>query len=106
MKKVELLPLAEVMVGMRVAEAIVDDGGRILVPVGADVSEGMLLSLRRREVLEVTVEHEVEEDPQAYQAYRARLVAQLDLVFRKAGDDEPTRQLYAAVLAHRLEHRA
>lgn len=106
MKIVETLPLSEAVVGLRLAAAVLDDGGNVLVPAGVELSESLLQGLQRREVAEVSVEREVEEDPAAQAAYRAKLTAQLDHVFRKAGDGEETRALYQAVLDYRMEHRS
>lgn len=105
MKVVETLPLSEAAAGMRLAAAVLDEAGHVLVPAGAELSEGMLQGLQRRDVVEVAVEREVEEDPAAQAAYRAKLTAQLDHLFRKAGDADETRTLYQAVLDYRMEHR-
>jgi hypothetical protein len=104
MKLIEVLALEAVQTGMIVAQAVLDEGGRVLVPAGAEISPSMLTSLARREVSSITVEHDVEEPPEARQARRAALGAQLDHLFRKAGDAPETRTLYEAVLAHRLEN--
>lgn len=106
MKRIEWLPLDRVAVGMRLAESVLDAGGQLLVPAGAEVAEGLLQGLRRREVRELRVEYEAAEDPAEREAYRAQLVAQLDRMFRLAGEGEETRLLYDAVLAFRMEHRA
>lgn len=106
MKRIESVPLAEIAVGMVVAEPVLDSAGRVLVPAGAEVSESMLLGLRRRDVAEIRVEREVEEDPAVSEAYRVKLVAQLDLLFRQAGEGAEMRVLRQAVLDYRMEHRA
>jgi hypothetical protein len=104
MRMLEVLALDAVQPGMKVAEAVVDDGGRVLVPVGAEVTEAMLAGLGRRDIASIKVEHEVEEDPVAREAHRAVIVSRLDRIFRKAGDAAETRTLYQAVLDHRLEN--
>ena len=104
MKVLEVLALEAVQPGMKVADAVVDDSGRVLVPAGADVTEAMLASLLRREVVSIKVELEVEEDPAAREAHRAMIVSRLDRIFRKAGDAAETRTLYQAVLDHRMEN--
>ena len=71
MRMLEVLALDAVQPGMKVAEAVVDDGGRVLVPVGAEVTEAMLAGLGRRDIASIKVEHEVEEDPVAREAHRA-----------------------------------
>jgi hypothetical protein len=104
MKRVEVLALEAVQPGMKVAVAVLDGGGRVLVPAGAEVSSSMLASLARREVAAIAVELEVEEDPALREAQRIAHAARLDELFRKAGDAPETRTLYEAVLAHRLEN--
>lgn len=106
MKIVETLAIGDVLPGMHIAQAVTDEGGRVLVPIGAEVTESMLHSLIRRDVAEVTVERDVEEDPAEREAYRAQLVARLDPLFRKAGEGQETRTLYQAILDFRLEHRS
>lgn len=102
MKQVETLPLEQVAVGMRLAEAVLDAAGQILVPAGAELSAGLLQGLQRREIGELCIEREIEEDPAAREARRLRVSAQLEQLFRHAGDGEATRQLQQAVLAFRL----
>lgn len=106
MKRIESVPLAELAVGMTVAEPVLDSAGRVLVPAGAEVSESMLLGLRRRDVAEVRVEREVDEDPAAREAYRLKLLGRLEHLFRQAGEGAETRALQQAILAFRMEHRA
>ncbi|KXB28971.1 hypothetical protein AT959_19290 [Dechloromonas denitrificans] len=106
MKVVEILPLSDAVVGLRLAAAVLDEAGHVLVPAGAELSESILQGLQRREIAEISVEHDVEEDPAAQAAYRAKLAAQLDHIFRKAGDGDETRALYQAVLDYRMEHRS
>lgn len=105
MKTIETLPLAEVAAGMTVAGAVLDGSGRVLVPAGAEVTESMLLGLQRREIESLRVEREVEEDPAAREAYRLKLVAQLDRLFRQAGEGAEMRTLRQAVLDYRMERR-
>lgn len=104
MKVLEVLALEVVKPGMKIAAAVVDEGGRVLVPVGAEVTEAMLAGLARRDIASIKVEHEVEEDPAARAAHRAVITTRLDRLFRMAGDALATRTLYQAVLAHRMEH--
>lgn len=104
MKVLEVLALEALKPGMKVAEAVVDEGGRVLVPVGAEVTESMLAGLGRRDIASIKVEHEVEEDPAARAAHRAAITSRLDRIFRKAGDAPETSTLYQAVLEHRMEN--
>lgn len=106
MKTIKTLPLGAVSVGMRVAEAVLDTAGQVLVPAGAEINEGILQGLARREIAEIRIECEVEANPAAREAHLAHLASHLDRLFRKAGDGEETRLLYRAVLDYRMEHRA
>jgi hypothetical protein len=103
MRVTETLSLDHLAPGMQVAEAVLDDGGRVLVPAGAEISESLLHGLERREIGQVTVSHEVAEDPAEREARQARVSAQLEHLFRKAGEGDATRQLQQAVFAFRLE---
>lgn len=103
MKVPETIAIGDARPGLRLAEAVTDAVGQVLVPAGSEVTESMLQGLQRREVMTLTVEREVEEDPAAREARRASVVAQLDRLFRRAGDGTETRQLYQAVLDFRLE---
>lgn len=106
MKRVERLPLEALSAGMRLAEAVLDDNGRLLIPVGVELTEVTLASLARREVASVAVELDVVEDPAELEACRKRLSKELDHLFRHAGDGEETRMLYQIVFDYRMEHRS
>ena len=105
MRVTETLSLDHLAPGMQVAEAVLDDGGRVLVPAGAEISESLLHGLERREIGQVTVSHEVAGDPAEREARQARVGAQLERLFRKAGEGDATRQLQQAVLAFRMERQ-
>jgi hypothetical protein len=49
---------------------------------------------------------EIQEDAAEREAYRLKQVAELDRVFRKAGDGAETMVLYQAILDFRMEHRS
>lgn len=105
MKRVEELATGALLPGMVVAEPVMDDAGRILIPAGAQLTETTIASLLRRELAAIRVEREVEEDPAETEAYRLGLLERMDHLFRHAGDGEPTRALYQAIFDYRMEHR-
>lgn len=105
MKKRETLTVGDLQPGMRVAAAVVDAAGRVLLPAGAEISDATIASLLRRDIEQVCVEFEVEDDPAAIEAYRRQVVAELDHIFRQAGEGESTRAMYEAIVAYRLEQR-
>lgn len=105
MKKLEILAVGDLRPGMRVAAAVQDAAGRILLPAGAEITESTIASLVRREIEQVSVELEVEDDPAALEAQRQQVAAQLDRLFRKAGQGAETRALYDVIGRYRMEHR-
>ncbi len=106
MKRVEELATGALLPGMVVAEPVVDEAGRVLIPAGAQLSENTIASLVRREVAAVRVEREVAEDPAETEAYRLGLLERMDHLFRHAGDAETTRAMYQAIFDYRMEHRS
>lgn len=106
MKIKEHLSINEALPGMLLAEAVTDDSGRVLVPAATELTESMLQGLARRNIVALLIEREVEEDPAAGLARRARIEETLAHRFRKAGDASGTRSLYQAVFDFSLEHQA
>lgn len=105
MKKRETLPVDKLQPGMRVALAVVDESKRVLLPGGVELSEAIIASLGRRDIGQVTVELEVEEDPVSAEHYRQQVLSRLDRLFRCAGQEKETRALYEAIAKYRMEHR-
>lgn len=105
MKKIVCLPAEELLAGMVVAAEVVDGGGRVLLPVGAELSASSIAGLMRREIEQVSVEVEVEEAAEDLEKYQAELEAQLARLFRRAGNEPETLALYQAILDYRMEHR-
>lgn len=106
MKRIELIATEGLAPGMLVAESVVDDSGRVLIPAGAELSEGAISSLTRREIQAVMVELTVLEDPEAVEARRAKTKQHLDHLFRLAGNSAETKALYQAILDYRMEQGA
>jgi len=92
--------------GMRLAASVADAAGQVLLPAGAELTENMLHSLRRRGVAELLIETEVDEDPDVLEARCAGLKKQIGQLFRKAGEGQETRVLYQSILDFRLERGA
>ncbi|MBS1139709.1 MAG: hypothetical protein H6R13_1162 [Proteobacteria bacterium] len=106
MKNKETLSINDAMPGMLLAEAVMDDAGRVLVPAATALTESMLQGLVRRNIVELVIESEVDEDPAAALVRRAKIEETLAHRFRKAGDASGTRSLYQAVFDFSLEHQA
>ena len=105
MKIAETLAIENVLPGMHLAEAVLDEMGRTLMPAGCELSEGTLKALARREISVLTVVREVAEDPAEREAEQARILARINHLFRKAGDGVETRLLFQAIVDFRMEHR-
>ena len=105
MKIRETLPISDVLPGMQLADALMDDAGRVLIPAATELTESMLHGLVRRNILELPIERECVEDPAAAQARREKLEETLAHRFRKAGDGARTKSLYRAVFDFSLEHQ-
>lgn len=89
--------------GMRLAEAVLDDAGRVLVPDGALLTESLIHSLVRRGVPELKVDQAVEEDPAEREIRQARIARSVAVFFRQAGDGAGAAALHDAIRAFRLE---
>lgn len=106
MKTKEKMAIDLVGSGDRLAEALIDGSGRVLIPAGAELTDSLLDALRRRGVLELLVERLVEVDQTAREAMQARVEQRLSQLFRLAGEGMETRLLFQAVRDFRLEHEA
>lgn len=103
MKRIELMATETLVPGMVIAEAVVDDSGRVLIPAGVELSDSSIASLTRREIATVMVELTMDEDPVDLEARRIKAKHQLDHLFRQAGDAPETRALYQAIFEFRME---
>ena len=89
--------------GMRLAMAVMDDRGRVLLPAAALLTDSILQSLQRRNVLQLVIEREETLDPVVLAARQAEIEQQLARLFRKAGEGEATQELHKAILEFQLE---
>ena len=95
------IPVGEAQVGDRIAEAIYNENGRVLLPVGACLSEAVLSRLNGWGVDRITVQGE--EDPSG-----ERTNSMLDaLEHRFAGHEEDPlmMRIKDAALGHLSRHR-
>jgi len=97
MKQQVIIPLSEALPGMRLANAVTDEQGRVLVQAQAEISESMLQGLARRNIAQLSIEQEVEEEDSVRELRLARLDELLAQRFRKAGETVEGRQLQQAV---------
>ncbi len=99
MTTTEFLAITSARPGMRLAMALLDERGQVLVPAGSVLSASLLDSLLRRGIGSLCVARQAADDPAAGEARRRRQREQLDRRFRLAGQSPETRTLYAALLA-------
>lgn len=102
----KIMDIADAEPGMRLAVAVADDSGRVLLPVAAVLSDGILQSLQRRGITFLHIEREEAVNPAVLAARRADVEQKLARLFRTAGDGAETKTLHQAVLAFRLERCA
>jgi len=103
MTSVKLIPLEEVVPGMRLGDDLRDDGGQMLLPRGSELSESTLRSLERRGIESLPVVEEKPVDEAALAARREAGRQRLQHLFRRATD--PTSQaLLHLMLEYRQEH--
>ena len=99
------LAIADAEPGMRLAIAVKDDSGHLLLPAAAILTDHVIQSLRRRGVAQLLVEHEERGDPALMAAHQAEIERQLARLFRKAGEGAETKVLQQTILAFRLKRR-
>lgn len=96
------VPLDQVLPGTVLGDNVHDEAGRVLLRVGAIVTESSIEALRRRGVESVTVENTEAHSPEHQARARVRLEVRLQEAFRHAGQSEANRQLWQAVLEYKL----
>lgn len=103
----QIIPLDEALAGMVLAEDLRDDGGGMLLPAGATLSESSLKSLRRRAVDMVSVVAEAAPvDSAALQALRQQRLERLKVLFRRSAGVGATPALLAILESYRSEQSA
>jgi hypothetical protein len=94
--------LEQANAGMVLAEDLRDDGGQVLLPAGATLSEATLLSLRRRGIASLNVVGDAPApDAAALQAERERQCQRLARLFRASATQGATGRLLDHLLAYR-----
>lgn len=98
----KILPLDQVLPGAVLGDNVEDDGGRVLLRVGAILTEASIETLRRRGVEALVIEVATEHRPEHRAVLRLHLESRLQQAFRHAGDSEAQRQLWQALLEYKL----
>jgi hypothetical protein len=96
------IDLDDIVPGSTLGADLVDAAGTLLLPGGANLSEAVIGSLRRRGIKALCVASAAS-DPAAVAARRALIERDLRVRFRHAGNSDATRLLFQATLEHLLE---
>lgn len=89
--------------GMRLAAALCNQRGEVLMQAGCELTESALASLRKRRIGHLVVQMEDARSEEELAAERAGVLDRLSLLFRNAGQDEQLASLHRLVLEYRLE---
>ena len=99
---VKVVPLDQLLPGATLGDNVQDEAGRVLLRVGAVVTESAIEALRRRGIEQVSVEVVEKMNAEQFANEKMRLETRLHDAFRRAGESEANRQLFQAVLEFRL----
>lgn len=99
---VKLVPLDQVLPGAVLGDNVQDEAGRVLLRVGAILTESAIETLRRRGVEALTLEVAASHSPEHRAVERLHLEARLQQAFRHAGEGQATRELWQALIEYRL----
>ncbi len=97
------IALADAEPGERLAEAVVDDNGNVLVGAGCELTAGMIQSMIRRGVKTLCVARPAVIDEAECAARYERARARITHLFRHATKQGRLNPLMHSVLAYRLE---
>lgn len=103
--RMQAMPVGEAAAGMVLAEALHDQGGSVLLPAGATLTDATLNALRRRGIESLAVLAEsAADDGAASEAERERQCARLARLFRNSAEVGASGALLARLLRYRSEH--
>jgi hypothetical protein len=97
------IPLDNARAGMRLGIDICDARGAVLLAAGGELTEPLIVALRRRGIEQVCVATGEPLDAEALAARREATRLRIAHLFRRAGKADADRRLYEAVLDYRLE---
>jgi hypothetical protein len=98
----KVVPLEQVLPGAVLGDNVEDDRGRVLLRVGAILTESAIQTLRQRGIGSLMIDVAAEHRPEHQAVVRLHLESRLQLAFRHAGDSEARRQLWQALLEYKL----
>lgn len=103
MIRIEQRALDEIEPGTRLAAAVSDSAGGVLLAAGAELTSGLIASLQRRGVSHVPVSVQICCSPEALSVQREQVKSRIIWLFRNGGDPLMSK-LCAVVLEYRLEN--
>ncbi len=101
----QVLPVNSLRPGMRLAEAIRDRLGNIMLVEGVELTEAHLSALAQRGIgSAMIVPERIPPSDQENAAMRASVEARLRTIFRSSLDHTGNHDLFDILLAYRLDH--
>lgn len=101
MIRIEQAALEDIEPGARLAAAVCDAAGKVLLAEGAELTQGLVASLRKRGLSHVPVAVETSCSPEELSAQKEQIESRVAWLFRNGGDPLMDR-LREAVLEYRL----
>lgn len=104
MIRIEQRALDEVEPGIRLATAVSDSSGKVLLAEGAELTPGLIASLQRRGLSHVPVAVQTSCSPEELSVQKEQIRNRVLWLFRNGGDDPLMGRLCVAVLEYRQEN--
>jgi chromatin segregation and condensation protein Rec8/ScpA/Scc1 (kleisin family) len=96
------IDLEDATAGMVLSSVLLDAGGGTLLPKGAELTDALLTSLRRRGVERIAIVDNSQSDAELA-AERERVAKRLASLFRKCANQNATNALQNSILLYRVE---
>lgn len=105
MIRIEQTALEDIEPGARLAAAVCDATGKVLLAEGAELTQSLISSLLKRGVSHVPVAVETSCSPEELTAQKEQIERRVDWLFRNSVSDPLMGRLREAVLEYRLKAR-
>lgn len=102
MIRIEQRALDEIEPGIRLAAAVSDSAGKVLLAEGAELTSSLIASLQKRGLSHVPVAVQITCSPKELSLQREQIKTRVLWLFRNGGDDPLMNKLCEAVLEYRL----
>ncbi len=101
--RIKLIPLAFAKSGMKLANPILGDNGRVLLTKGAELSDNLLVSLHARNVSSISIQEEDTRNEEELSIERGKITRHIDEMFLSAPPDSNLQSLHHLILDYRLD---